>query len=226
LRILLIEDAEDLGDAIVARLRASGYAVEWIRDGAEVGDRPKEEAFDAIVLDVMLPGRDGFSILSDLRRLGLDTPVLVITARSEVDDKIGLLDLGADDYLVKPFDLREFEARLRAVMRRPAGMTASVIEIGALSLDVASRTLRVEGRPVECGRREFRLLEALVGRLGQVVQKERLMGQVFSLDEDVSVNALELHVSRLRRKLQDSGVEIVTVRGIGYMAQVHESAHR
>ena len=145
MRILLIEDAEDLGDAIVARLRASGYAVEWIRDGAEVGDRPKEEAFDAIVLDVMLPGRDGFAILSDLRRLGLDTPVLVITARSEVDDKIGLLDLGADDYLVKPFDLREFEARLRAVMRRPAGMTASVIEIGALSLDVASRTLRVEG---------------------------------------------------------------------------------
>jgi two-component system, OmpR family, response regulator TctD len=224
LRILLVEDAEDLGDAMVARLRTSGHAVEWIRDGALASDRLGEDSFDALVLDVMLPGRDGFAILSDLRRAGLDLPVLVVTARAEIDDKISLLDLGADDYLVKPFDLREFEARLRAVMRRPAGMRASTIEVGQVAIDLAARSVSVQGKPVECGRREFRLLEVLVSRLGQVAPKERLMDQVFSLDDEVSVNALELLISRLRRKLQGGGIEIVTMRGSGYMARRHDGA--
>jgi two-component system, OmpR family, response regulator TctD len=222
LRILLVEDAEDLGDAMVTRLRSSGHAVEWLRDGAMASDRLREDIYDAVVLDVMLPGRDGFAILSDLRRAGRNTPVLVVTARSEVDDKISLLDLGADDYLVKPFDLREFEARLRAVMRRPAGMRASTIEVGSLAIDLAARTVSLHGKPVECGRREFRLLEVLVSRLGQVAPKERLMDQLFDLDDEVSVNALELLVSRLRRKLQGGGVEIVTMRGSGYMARRHD----
>ena len=224
MRILLVEDAEDLGDAMVARLRTSGHAVEWIRDGALASVRLGEDSFDALVLDVMLPGRDGFAILSDLRRAGLDLPVLVVTARAEIDDKISLLDLGADDYLVKPFDLREFEARLRAVMRRPAGMRASTIEVGQVAIDLAARSVSVQGKPVECGRREFRLLEVLVSRLGQVAPKERLMDQVFSLDDEVSVNALELLVSRLRRKLQGGGIEIVTMRGSGYMARRHDGA--
>ncbi len=223
MRILLVEDAEDLGDAMVTRLRSSGHAVEWIRDGALASERLSEDSYDAVVLDVMLPGRDGFAILTDLRRARLDTPVLVVTARSEVDDKISLLDLGADDYLVKPFDLREFEARLRAVLRRPAGMRASTIEVGQVAIDLAARSVSVQGRPVECGRREFRLLEVLVSRLGQVAPKERLMGQVFSLDDEVSVNALELLVSRLRRKLQGGGIEIVTMRGSGYMARRHDA---
>lgn len=222
MRILLVEDAEDLGDAMVTRLRLSGHAVEWLRDGALASDRLREDTYDAVVLDVMLPGRDGFAILSDLRRAGLNTPVLVVTARSEVDDKISLLDLGADDYLVKPFDLREFEARLRAVMRRPAGMRASTIEVGSLAIDLAARTVSVHGKPVECGRREFRLLEVLVSRLGQVAPKERLMDQLFDLDDEVSINALELLVSRLRRKLQGGGIEIVTMRGSGYMARRHD----
>ena len=219
MRILLVEDAEDLGDAVVTRLRASGHVVEWLRDGTDAAGFARDGGFDAIVLDVMLPGRDGFSILAELRRAGLDTPVLVVTARAEVNDKVSLLDLGADDYIVKPFDLRELEARLRAVMRRPAGMTTSVLKVGALSIDTASRGVVLAGRPVECGRREFRLLEILVGRLGQVVPKDRLMTQMFDLDDDVSVNALELLVSRLRRKIDGAGVEIVTVRGIGYMAR-------
>lgn len=217
LRILLAEDAEDLGDAVAARLRASGHAVEWHRTGTDVAARAREEPFDAVVLDVNLPGRDGFAVLAALRRAGVTTPVLVVTARAEIDDKVSLLDLGADDYIVKPFDLREFEARLRAVMRRPTSARASTVRAGTLVVDAASRTVSVGGRPVDCGRREFRLLEVLIGRLGQVVAKERLMSQVFGADDDVGVNALELVVSRLRRKLDGAGVEIVTVRGSGYV---------
>ncbi len=224
MRILLVEDSEDLGDALAARLRSAGYAVEWLRAGDAAADRLAEEAFDAVVLDIQLPGRDGFSLLREIRRGGGGTPVLVITARSEIDDRVSLLDLGADDYLVKPFDLREFEARLRAVMRRPAGLTSSVAVVGRLSIDLASRTVAIAGQPVDCGRREFRLLEVLVGRLGQVVLKERLMTQVFDLSDDVSVNALELQVSRLRRKLKGGGVGIVTVRGTGYMARLDDGA--
>ncbi|HUG62385.1 MAG TPA: response regulator transcription factor [Methylomirabilota bacterium] len=224
MRILLVEDSEDLGDALAVRMRSAGYAVEWVRRGDMACERAGDETFDAIVLDIQLPGKDGFSILRELRRGGRTTPVLVITARSEIDDKIGLLDLGADDYLVKPFDLREFEARLRAVMRRPSGMTASLTAVGRLTIDLASRAVAIDGQPVECGRREFRLLEVLVGRIGQVVLKERLMTQVFDLTDDVSVNALELQVSRLRRKLKGGGVEIVTVRGIGYMARLDDAA--
>lgn len=223
MRILLVEDAEDLGDAVAARLRASGHAVEWYRDGAAALEAALDGGFDGIVLDLMLPGRDGFSILAEIRRAGLDTPVLVVTARAEVDDKVGLLDLGADDYVVKPFDLREFEARLRAVMRRPAGMAASTLNVGGLTIDGASRGVSLGGRPLECGRREFRVLEVLLGRLGRVVPKERLMTLVFDLDEDVSINALELLVSRLRRKIDGAAVEIVTVRGIGYMARARDA---
>jgi two-component system response regulator TctD len=216
-RILLAEDAEDLGDAVAARLRASGHAVEWHRTGTDVAARAREEPFDALVLDVNLPGRDGFAVLAELRRAGVTTPVLVVTARAEVDDKVSLLDLGADDYIVKPFDLREFEARLRAVIRRPTAVRASLVRVGALGVDAASRTVVVGERPVDCGRREFRVLEVLVARLGQVVAKERLMSQVFGAEDDVGVNALELVVSRLRRKLDGAGVEIVTVRGSGYL---------
>jgi two-component system response regulator TctD len=217
LRILLAEDAEDLGDAVAARLRASGHAVEWHRTGTDVAERAREEPFDAIVLDVNLPGRDGFAVLAELRRAGVTTPVLVVTARTEIDDKVSLLDLGADDYIVKPFDLREFEARLRAVMRRPTAVRTSLVRVGTLGIDAASRTVSLDGRPVDCGRREFRVLEVLVARLGQVVAKERLMSQVFGAEDDVGVNALELLVSRLRRKLEGAGVEIVTVRGSGYL---------
>lgn len=224
MRILLAEDAEDLGDALTARLRASGHAVEWHRSGTDVATRAREEPFDAVVLDVNLPGRDGFAVLADLRRAGVTTPVLVVTARAEIDDKVSLLDLGADDYIVKPFDLREFEARLRAVMRRPTAVRASLVRVGSLGVDAANRTVVVGDRPVDCGRREFRVLEVLVARLGQVVAKERLMSQVFGADDDVGVNALELVVSRLRRKLEGAGVEIVTVRGSGYMMRADPAA--
>jgi two-component system response regulator TctD len=224
MRILLVEDNEDLGEAIERRLRDAGHSVDWLRDGEMALDAAFDTSFDVIALDLSLPGRDGMSILSALRARRVETPVLVMTARAEIDDKVSLLDRGADDYLVKPFDLREMEARLRVLMRRPAGQVTSLSTVGRLTLDAASGLVKVEGRSLELGRREFRLLEALLSRSGQVVAKERLMNQLFNLDEDVSVNALELQVSRLRRKLDGSGVEIETVRGVGYVARASDAA--
>lgn len=217
MRILLVEDNEDLGEAIDKRLRSVGHSVEWVRDGAEVIARAEGEAFDAVALDLMLPNCDGLTLIAQLRKLRFSAPILVITARSEIDDKVSLLDQGADDYLVKPFDLRELEARLRALIRRTGGQTSSRVGVGDIELDLAGLNATIAGRAIDLGRREFRLLEILVTHSGKVVAKERLMNQLFNFDEDVSINALELHISRLRKKLEPANVEIGTVRGVGYV---------
>lgn len=219
MRILLVEDSEDLGEAIEKRLRGAGHSVEWVRDGAEVAAAAQAEPFDAVALDLTLPNRDGIVLLAELRREKFNAPILVITARSEIDDKVSLLDLGADDYLVKPFDLRELEARLRALIRRTGGQTTSTIAAGNIEVDLAGLNVVVGGRPLDLGRREFRLLEILVTNLNKVVPKERLMNQLFNFDEAVSINALELHISRLRRKLEGADIEIGTVRGVGYIVR-------
>lgn len=219
MRILLVEDNEDLGEAIEGRLRGAGHSVEWVRDGAEVVSVALAEPFDAVALDLMLPNRDGIDLIAELRKRKFSAPILIITARSEIDDKVSLLDLGADDYLVKPFDLRELEARLRALLRRSGGQASNSVSIGNLELDLAGLNASVEGRALELGRREFRLLEILVVNQGKVVAKERLMNQLFNFDENVSVNALELHISRLRKKLDATNVEIGTVRGVGYVVR-------
>ncbi|WP_108398217.1 response regulator transcription factor [Devosia submarina] len=219
MRILLVEDNEDLGEAIEKRLRNAGHSVEWVRDGNEVLHAAQGDDFDAVALDLMLPNRDGISLIAELRRRRFSAPILVITARSEIDDKVSLLDLGADDYLVKPFDLRELEARLRALIRRSGGQTSSLLTAGNLEMDLAGLNASVGGVSLELGRREFRLLEILVTNLGRVVPKERLMNQLFNFDEAVSVNALELHISRLRRKLEAADIEIGTVRGVGYVVR-------
>lgn len=221
MRILLIEDNPDLGDAIETKLKASGHSVEWVQDGQAASRWLKNYTWDAVVLDIMLPGKDGFSILRELRDSACDTQVLVTTARAEIEDKVSMLDLGADDYMVKPFDLRELEARLRALLRRAAGHSASLTHYGNLAIDNSNRSAMLDGSPLELGRREFRLLEILLSRLGQTVSKERLMNQLFSLDEDVSLNALELQISRLRKKLAPTAIHIITVRGIGYQADYH-----
>ncbi len=175
-----------------------------------------------VVLYITLPGKDGYAVLREWRAAGLEAPVLVMTARAEIEDKVDMLDLGADDYLVKPFDLRELEARLRALMRRPTGQTSSVVVLGDLSLDMSGRTVTINGQLLELGRREFRLLEILLTRQGQTVAKERLMAQLFDA-EDISLNALELLISRLRKKLSTACIEIVTVRGVGYQARTDAS---
>ncbi|WP_338723079.1 response regulator transcription factor [Devosia sp. XK-2] len=222
MRILLVEDNDDLGEAIEKRLRSAGHSVEWVRDGDDVLPAAEAEPFDAVALDLMLPNRDGISLIAALRRQKFNAPILVMTARSEIDDKVSLLDLGADDYLVKPFDLRELEARLRALLRRTGGQASSTVSVGNLELDLAGLNASVAGKTLELGRREFRLLEILVAHAGKVVAKERLMNQLFNFDENVSVNALELHISRLRKKLEHANIEIGTVRGVGYVARVQE----
>ncbi len=220
MRILLVEDNEDLGEAIEKRLRSAGHSVEWVKDGAHVVSTAESDQFDAVALDLMLPNRDGIGLIAELRKRKFNAPILVITARSEIDDKVSLLDLGADDYLVKPFDLRELEARLRALLRRSGGQASSTVSVGNLELDLAALNVAIDGKALELGRREFRLLEILVSHVGKVVPKERLMNQLFNFDETVSINALELHISRLRKKLDGANVEIGTVRGVGYLMRV------
>jgi two-component system, OmpR family, response regulator TctD len=226
MNILLVEDNRDLGEAIERRLRAAGHRVLWHLDGEGVDECLNAEDIDAMILDLTLPRGDGIDILRRLRRGQREVPVLITTARAEVDQKVSLLDLGADDYLVKPFDLRELEARLRAIVRRPTGNAAAGLTVGPLTIDTAGRLAVLAGRGLDLGLREFRLLESLAAHHGRVVARERLMARLFDLEDGGSENALELLVSRLRRKLGAEGVEVVTVRGVGYLlrAQDHGAA--
>ena len=225
MRLLLVEDAADLGDAIVRRLRKLGYAIDWAADGSEADDLLRTESYNLVILDLMLPGVDGQAVLRKLRRRRESTPVLVLTARSAIDDRVSLLDLGADDYVIKPFDFRELEARCRALLRRPLGMVASVARYGNLTFDGAAKRVTVGGRALDLGPREFRLLELFLGNLDRVMSKDALMDQLFGLDEAVAPNAIELYVSRLRHKLAGASVRIRTVRGLGYVAENHGPRH-
>lgn len=220
MRILVVEDTEDLADAIVHRLTKLGYAVDWAADGHAAEELLRQEQYQLVLLDIMLPGLDGQAVLNRLRARRDATPVLVMTARSQVDVKVDLLDLGADDFIVKPFDLRELEARCRSLLRRSHGMIASKMEFGNLGFDSASRRVTVAGAAVELGGREFRLLELFLANIDRVMTKDELMARLFSLDQEAAPNAIELYVSRLRRKLDGASVEIRTVRGIGYVAEV------
>ena len=220
MRILIVEDACDLADAIARRLRKLGHAVDTAEDGEEADELLRREQYHLVVLDLMLPGIGGKEVLGRLRRRRTRTPVLVLTARSGVDDKVGLLDQGADDYLVKPFDFRELEARCRALLRRPQGMAASAVEFGNLVFDNGAKRVSVDGAAVELSAREFRLLELLLADLGRVLGKDALLDQLFGLDDAVAPNAIELYVSRLRRKLDRSAVKIRTLRGLGYVAEL------
>jgi two-component system, OmpR family, response regulator TctD len=219
MNVLLVEDNLDVGEAVDKRLRAAGHIVTWNIDGRHVDRALEDCSIDAVILDLTLPGADGITILRQIRRQRQDLPVLVITAKAEIDDKVSLLDLGADDYLVKPFDMRELEARLRALVRRPAGHFTSVLTLGDLQLDAAARVVWQSGRVVDLGRREFGVLQTLMTQAGRVVTRERLMSRLSDLEDGGSDNALELLVSRLRRKIAGSGVEMVTVRGVGYLVQ-------
>ncbi len=223
MRILVIEDAEDLADAVIDSLRSLGHAVDWAPDGHQADELLRTETYQLIILDVMLPGPDGQTLLRQLRRRGDRTPVLVTTARSQIDTKIHLLDLGADDYIVKPFDLRELEARCRALLRRSHGMASSEATFGNLVFDAAARTVSVGGQPLDLSAREFRLLELFLGNLGRVLTKSALIEQLFDLEQAVTPNAVEMSVSRLRRKLEGASVVIRTVHGVGYVGEKHNA---
>jgi two-component system, OmpR family, response regulator TctD len=215
-RILVVEDMPDIARAIVQRFEAMGHAVDWEADGRTAGELLEVQLYDLVVLDMMLPGQDGFAILKAVRARRLKTPVLVLTARSAVDDRISALDLGADDYLTKPFDYRELEARARALLRRSAGLADNVLRFGPLAIDQAGRTALVGEMPLDLTRRELTVLEILAARPGRFVSKEDLVEQLFSFGQEPSPNAVEQFVARLRRKLAGTTIEIRTMRGLGY----------
>jgi two-component system response regulator TctD len=216
MRFLIVEDDSDLGDALCRRLKQEGYAVDWEIDGEAAHDILLYQSYDAIVLDIELPSMDGIALLAALRRRGDRTPVLMLTARSRIDDRIDALDIGADDYLSKPFDAREFDARCRALLRRSRGGATDLIEAGPLRFDGISKLVCVGDVQLSLPNREFRLLEILIGNLGRVISKEQIAAQLFDFDDEAGPNAIEVYVGRLRRKLGDALV-IQTVRGLGYL---------
>lgn len=218
MRILLVEDDADLGDAIQRRLKREGYAADWQRDGQSADEVMRYQSYDLVILDIGLPRRDGFSILRGMRARGDRTPVLMLTARSEVEDRVGALDVGADDYLSKPFDFREFDARCRALLRRAQGVASGTTVIGELAFDRTGKTVMIGNTLIDLPRREYRLLEILIGNLGRVLSKEDISSQLFDFDDEAGANAIEVYVGRLRRKLGDH-LTIRTMRGLGYVAE-------
>lgn len=219
MRILLVEDDPLLGDGLAAGLAQSGYAVDWLRDGEAAVAALSGEAFAAVVLDLGLPRRDGLSVLRWLRGRHDATPVLILTARDRVEDKVQGLDLGADDYVLKPFDLDEVTARLRALVRRAHGRPEPVLALGDIELNPAARTVTRGGQPVELTGREFELLHVLLQNAERVLTRRTLEEQLYSWSDAVDSNALEVHIHHLRRKLGNTLIR--TVRGVGYMATAH-----
>ena len=217
MRILLVEDSIDIADAIESRLTRDGHALTVVCDGLAGEDYALSGDFDVILLDINLPGQDGFAVLRSLRNTGIATPVLVITARNQVADKVSLLDLGADDYIVKPFELAELSARVRALARRGMGKSSPQIQIDGLRMDIGMRTASLDDLPLELGKREYDLLECLAVNAPNTVNKDQIVVKLFGLDDTGTPNAVELLVSRLRRKLEGSSVEIHTQRGAGYL---------
>lgn len=219
MRVLIVEDDPVLADGLTRSLRQSDYAVDCITDGGEADHVLATQNYDLVILDLGLPKIDGFEVLRRLRRRGIKVPVLVLTARDALQDRVKGLDLGADDYLTKPFDLPELEARVRALIRRGQSGGSSLLTHGALTLDTAGRRATLNGDPLDLSARELGVLEVLMMRSGRVVNKEQLAEQLYSWDEEVGANAIEVYVHRLRRKLEPAGVTIRTIRGLGYLLE-------
>ena len=213
--MLLVEDDSLLGDGIRAGLRQAGYAVDWVRDGQAARLSLETGEYALLVLDLGLPKLSGTEILKWLRNRGSTLPVLILTARDTVADRIAGLDAGADDYLIKPFDLDELIARLRALSRRSSGQAAPLLQLGAIELDPASRQVRKQGRIVELSAREFTLLHELMRQAGRVLSREQLEECLYGWGEEVESNSVEVHVHHLRRKLGSSLIR--TLRGVGYV---------
>ena len=217
MRLLLLEDDSDVAEAIVASFQRRGDAIDAVGTVADAEDVLAVNDYDVVILDISLPDGEGTEVLRRLRKQRKPTPVLMLTARMAVEDRVAALDIGADDYLVKPFDLRELEARVRALGRRSGPDRSGVIEFGSLALDPAGRVASCSGVPLQLTRREFSLLEALMANRSRVMPKERLFDRMFSMDEEeIGQNAIETYVARLRRKLEGSGVAVRTLRGLGY----------
>lgn len=219
MRLLIVEDDSVIADGLLRTLRAAGHAVDHAVDGARADQALAQYPYDLVVLDLGLPRMDGMEVLKRLRARGGHLPVLVLTARDGLDDRVAGLDAGADDYLAKPFDLPELEARVRALLRRREASGGGRIEIGAVTIDTSGRSAYHGSERLDLSAREFGVLELLARRAGRVVSKDQLVESMTGWDEDVGTNAIEVYVHRLRRKLEPAGVGIRTLRGLGYLIE-------
>jgi len=215
MRVLLVEDDEMLGGGLQSGLMQDGYAVDWVKDGDAAELFLRTEEYEIVILDLGLPKKSGIDVLRHLRSEGGDIPVLILTARDSVEDRVKGLDCGADDYMVKPFDLNELNARIRALMRRRSGRAETTIIHGELFIDPASHTVQLAGESVDLSPREFTLLEKLLESRGRVLSRSQLEQSLYSWKDEVDSNAIEVHVHHLRKKI---GSEMIrTVRGVGYI---------
>jgi two-component system response regulator QseB len=215
MRLLLVEDDAMVGESVRQGLRQDGFTVDWVRDGRAAELALANEVYDLMLLDLGLPRKDGLALLTELRRRGNRVPVVILTARDAVSDRVRGLDAGADDYLVKPFDLDELGARVRAVLRRQSGRAEPEIRVNGLTLNPSTREVTFNGTPVTLSSREFRLLEAFVDRPGAVFSREQLEEKLYGWGEEVGSNTVEVHIHALRKKLAPDFIK--NVRGVGYM---------
>jgi DNA-binding response OmpR family regulator len=217
MRVLLVEDDEQLGDGLRAGLKQAGYTVDWVTDGQSADSAVTDNDFDLVVLDINLPKMSGMEVLRNIRKQGQSIPVLILTARDSIPDRVEGLDSGADDYLVKPVDLDELCARLRVLQRRSAGRSDPVIQYGDLVLDPAAHRVTMKDRPVSLSMREFVLLQHLLENVGRVIPRARLEQKLYGWEGEVESNSLEVFIHHLRKKL---GSDLIrTVRGVGYMIE-------
>ncbi len=216
MKFLLVEDNHDLATAICSRMHQDGHVIDHAANLEDARAFAQTGEYDLILLDIMLPDGDGRTFLKQHRAGKLDTPVIVLTARSQVSDRIGSLDLGADDYVTKPFDHAELDARCRAVLRRKSGKSTTIFELGGVTFDPVSGHLTVQNEVLNLRNRELRLLEVLINAPGQIFSKQKLADRLFSYDDDQSENAIEVYIGRLRKHLDTSDLSITTLRGLGY----------
>lgn len=215
MRVLIVEDDPLLGDALQAGLKQAGYAVDWMKDGVTAEQALGTEPYAAVVLDLGLPRLSGLEVLGRLRSRSSAIPVLILTARDTVEDRIKGLDSGADDYLVKPFDMGELAARLRALIRRASGKTEPLLQVGGVQLDSAAHRVHYQNLPVELSSKEFAVLQALMLNAGKVLSRTQLEEQLYAWGNEIESNAVEVHIHHLRRKLYPGVIE--TIRGVGYL---------
>lgn len=217
MRILLVEDDEMIGEAVADWLKGEGYAVDWVKDGNSATLALDTTPFSLMILDLGLPGKDGLAVLREIRRKKNSIPVLVTTARDTVDDKIAGLDTGADDYIIKPYELDELSARVRALLRRSAGRSEPVIERGRLTIKPSTREVTFNGEPIILSSKEYALLSALAERNGVVLSRSQLEEKLYNWDNTIGSNAIEVHIHHLRKKLSEDSIR--TVRGVGYVLE-------
>jgi len=219
MRIFLVEDNSALADGVTRALTKVGYAIDATPDGEEADGILATQAYDLVILDLNLPGFDGLELLRRMRQRGNNAQVLILTARDGIEDRVAGLDLGADDYLTKPFELAELEARVRALLRRSGGISSPEIQLGGLRFNSVARRAWVKNIPLDLPRRELGVLEILLSKAGQVVNKEQIADGLANFDDEISPNAIEIYVSRLRKRLKPAGIDIRTVRGLGYLME-------